>query len=59
MPAAQKRLGAHDAEIDELRARRLQLGLREGDVRIRCDAGGESLCRDVEGRLEGNDGLLQ
>src|SRR5258706_16434230 len=38
---------------------RSQLGLRERDVRIRCDAGGESLGRDVEGRLEGNDGLLQ
>jgi hypothetical protein len=52
-------LGAHDAEIDELRARRLHLGLRQSDVRIRRDAGGESLGGDVERRLEGNDGLLQ
>ncbi len=52
-------LGAHDAEIDELRARRLQLGLGKGHVRIRCDARGKSLGRDVERRLEGDDGLLQ
>ena len=52
-------LGTHHPKIDELGARRLQLRLRQGDIRIRCDAGRESLCGDVECRLIGNDGLLQ